>query len=451
MDFKILTGNYTQIAKMEKEKIVPISISIFPPKYLKDISTLKIMAPNQSILKEYKNSKQNNLDRDNYITRFKKEVLKENEEEIINHITQEIIKQKKLGNEGVGLLCFESAYDFCHRQIVADFLEENQKKIKEKINDMDITNEVFEFEHEHEKRDLKNYRIVNSNKTHIALIGSRTFKNYGLLEKVVLEHLKINNISKKDLIIVSGGANGADKLGEEFANNHNIETDIYLADWNGPKGKGAGFARNYDIVNQSDIVIAFTNGSKGTEHSLNYAKKQKKEIYKVSFLKEDKEPEIKVRFVENITPTFIKSHKEDIIVFGDNMEQKGKGGQAKPCRDFQINNKGLKNEQGNCFGIATKRLPSMKEEAFFSDQEEEIELVTNQLRELYVYGKKGKTIWLPLDGIGTGLADLENKSPLIRKKIDEILKEHFILMKKNEKIEITNQNHKKSFKNKLTR
>jgi len=95
----------------------------------------------------------------------------------------------------------------------------------------------------------------------IAIIGSRTFNDYELLVSTMESY--------KDYIsvIVSGGAKGADSLGERWAKENNIETDIYYPDWD-KYGKKAGFLRNKQIVENSDGVIAFWDGeSKGTQHS----------------------------------------------------------------------------------------------------------------------------------------------------------------------------------------
>ena len=83
--------------------------------------------------------------------------------------------------------------------------------------------------------------------------------------------------------IVSGGAKGADSLSERWAKENNIETLIFIPDWN-KHGKKAGFLRNEDIIKSSDAVIAFWNGeSRGTLSSINLAKKYEKSCLIVKF------------------------------------------------------------------------------------------------------------------------------------------------------------------------
>ena len=113
----------------------------------------------------------------------------------------------------------------------------------------------------------------------LAVIGSRTFNDYNRL-KSILD--KIHNFKYIELII-SGGANGADLLGEKWAKENHIKTLVFKPDWD-KFGKSAGYKRNIEIVNSSDTVIAFWDGvSKGTQHSINIAKEQNKKCYIINF------------------------------------------------------------------------------------------------------------------------------------------------------------------------
>lgn len=110
----------------------------------------------------------------------------------------------------------------------------------------------------------------------LAIVGSRTFNNYNVLDIILHEFEEINYCSITE--IVSGGARGADSLGEKYAKDHNIPIKIFLAKWD-ILGKSAGFKRNVDIVNYCDEVIAFWDGqSKGTKHTINLAKKMGKKV-----------------------------------------------------------------------------------------------------------------------------------------------------------------------------
>lgn len=115
----------------------------------------------------------------------------------------------------------------------------------------------------------------------IAIIGSRTFTDYKLLDQVLNDFMDKNNILITH--VISGGANGADKLGERFADSIGAEKIIFYPDWNKHK-KAAGFIRNKDIVDNSEMVFAFWDGkSRGTKHSIDYARSQKIEVYIQNF------------------------------------------------------------------------------------------------------------------------------------------------------------------------
>ena len=115
----------------------------------------------------------------------------------------------------------------------------------------------------------------------IAIVGSRSFNNYDLLEKTLKTIYKNNKIGK----IISGGASGADTMAERFAKENNIPTEIFLPDWN-KYGKSAGFIRNKDIIEAADFVFIFWDGkSKGTKHDIELCFKYKKSHLMIFFNK----------------------------------------------------------------------------------------------------------------------------------------------------------------------
>ena len=115
----------------------------------------------------------------------------------------------------------------------------------------------------------------------LAIIGSRDFNDYPLLVD------SINSLVEESItMIVSGGAKGADSLGEKYANENNIPIKIFKPDWK-KHGRAAGFIRNVDIVKESDTVIAFWDGkSRGTENSINHARKMDKGLLIVHYNEE---------------------------------------------------------------------------------------------------------------------------------------------------------------------
>ena len=101
---------------------------------------------------------------------------------------------------------------------------------------------------------MKEFRLV--------VAGGRDFNCFRTLSKW------LKRIHKKhpNLIIVSGTARGADKLGENWAVLHSVSIERFPADWK-KHGKQAGYLRNVEMAKVADGVILFWDGkSKGTHH-----------------------------------------------------------------------------------------------------------------------------------------------------------------------------------------
>ena len=123
---------------------------------------------------------------------------------------------------------------------------------------------------------------------------------------------------------------------------------------------------------------------------------------------------------EQSNPKKTAKSSDDVVSFvgvGDNLIHEGCGGQAiiRHCE--------------NSFGIPTKRLPNMSEEAFFSDQPDEIQQTLAHLIALVTVFETGyfDTFVFPLDGVGTGRAKLKEKSPIIYNMISEFFSNRFNL------------------------
>ena len=85
-------------------------------------------------------------------------------------------------------------------------------------------------------------------------------------------------IPKNTTIILSGGAKGVDLLAENYADKHNL-SKIILRPQYSLYGKAAPLKRNEELVAISDKILVFWNGvSKGTKHTINYAKKLNKDL-----------------------------------------------------------------------------------------------------------------------------------------------------------------------------
>lgn len=80
----------------------------------------------------------------------------------------------------------------------------------------------------------------------IIVAGSRDFNNKVLLTNEL--HRFVRELNVKAIEVVSGGARGADTLGEEYAKHFKQKLKIFPADWE-TYGKSAGYRRNAEMAN----------------------------------------------------------------------------------------------------------------------------------------------------------------------------------------------------------
>lgn len=112
----------------------------------------------------------------------------------------------------------------------------------------------------------------------VIIAGSRDFNNFSKLKSVCDFLLK--NFEK--VTIVSGGAKGADSLGEEYAKLKGFKLKVYKADWK-KYGKGAGIIRNKEMAKNADMLIVFWDGkSKGTANMISLAEEANLQVNIIS-------------------------------------------------------------------------------------------------------------------------------------------------------------------------
>jgi len=113
------------------------------------------------------------------------------------------------------------------------------------------------------------------------ICGSRTIENKALLKELILYfQLKLSSI-------ISGGARGADKIGEDFAKENSIPLTIIKAEWD-IYGKYAGYRRNKQMAEIAEAVIALWNGeSKGTKNMIDIAKRKGLPIFVCQILDDE--------------------------------------------------------------------------------------------------------------------------------------------------------------------
>lgn len=108
----------------------------------------------------------------------------------------------------------------------------------------------------------------------VIVAGSRSFSDRSLMYKKLDYYIQ----NQDKVLIVHGGANGADKCAAIYAKDRNIETKVFLPDWE-KHGKKAGILRNIEMFEyasqfQNRGCVVFWDGkSNGTKNDIELSEK----------------------------------------------------------------------------------------------------------------------------------------------------------------------------------
>ena len=107
----------------------------------------------------------------------------------------------------------------------------------------------------------------------LLVVGSRDITDFDLKP----------HLPRKLSLIISGGAKGIDTLAERYADEHGISKLILRPQYE-KYGRAAPLKRNEQMVDLCDSVLVIWDGqSKGSQYTISYAKKAKKEIQVILF------------------------------------------------------------------------------------------------------------------------------------------------------------------------
>ena len=110
-----------------------------------------------------------------------------------------------------------------------------------------------------------------------------------------------------------------------------------------------------------------------------------------------------IEFQKHITREDVRANPLKLYIFGDNFQRVGFGGQAYAMRG-----------EPNTLGIVTKVSPNMNKASFLNDTQHYYDCLLDwaaMFAKLHRELERDTTIVIPVDGIGTGLAELETRAP----------------------------------------
>lgn len=110
------TGYFARIEKYKELGLYPVSIARYNPKGM-NIFTLVAVAPSEDILRDYKSGRITEIE---YDFRYRLQLQNRNILEDLNFIDSKVPKEYK----GVVLCCYEKSGSFCHRHILAGYIDE---------------------------------------------------------------------------------------------------------------------------------------------------------------------------------------------------------------------------------------------------------------------------------------------------------------------------------------
>ena len=109
----------------------------------------------------------------------------------------------------------------------------------------------------------------------LAIVGSRGFADRAMMDRA------LENLRPQITEVISGGAAGADTLGEHWAEKRGIPVRVFHP---AERKKSAFHRRNRQIVEACDALIAFWDGrSTGTRYTIDYARQLNRPVTIIRF------------------------------------------------------------------------------------------------------------------------------------------------------------------------
>lgn len=300
-------------------------------------------------------------------------------------------------------------------------------------------------------------RKMSSKKDFILIIaGGRDFDNYKLLEKKcdkILSTLK----NTRNIIIRSGGAKGADKLGERYAKKRGYTIQQFIPNWrpNGVYDNSAGHKRNREMADGNNefsepahALIAFWDTvSTGTRGMINHAKKKNLQTRIINYTQyegADKIVAVKRKAMrllkQDIFTAFETGEYDGLCILTNGIVKKDGcavmgAGQAKTALEsFNGIDKRL-GKKISATGNHVYKLGRTGNGVVFSyptkehyDNDADMDLVIQSAKELLLLVNENnlQNVLLPRPGCGLGKLNWTD----VKKELAKILDERFIIVNK---------------------
>lgn len=190
-ELDLYTGYYKEMNLYKEKNLLPVSISRFQPKgYVGEVLTS--LAPSEDLLRQYKNLK---ITMDDYDKEYLSYLESEEGYDAIRVDLGTTMYQKALdgGYDGIVLMCYESPDEFCHRKLLANYLQEHYHITVKEYSDAQKENQVEEVS---EPKPIVQ-RMYGSTHTHFESLYDtannledmlRSFASLGAKRVAVTEH-----------------------------------------------------------------------------------------------------------------------------------------------------------------------------------------------------------------------------------------------------------------------
>jgi hypothetical protein len=135
--------------------------------------------------------------------------------------------------------------------------------------------------------------------------------------------------------------------------------------------------------------------------------------------------EMPIIFQKLIFRLDLRANLDVYYLFADNEQRTGLGGQAKEMRG-----------EPNAIGIRTKVAPNIDIDSYWSDEnlQSNIQKLYEDFLPVKYLLEQNKVVVIPLDGFGTGLAELPRRAPKTLKYIELVINKLHERFNKKDKV-----------------